>query len=357
MQAVPLCTSGFVSADTEHHEETDHDREDKDASTDEEGSGNDDEDKDDSDDNGDGDDDDDGDGDGDGDGDVDDDDGHGNGTGGALGTDTRVNSAAAGTAGAGVPAPKKARTVASGGAVGAGKAAPRGSDGVGKRQSAAATMALTFFRKAVLDLLLDHGGAMPALTDDLLSLSLSNFCASALAAEGNPEAMRRILEAVCRYGKNVAPLQRRLKKSKDTAEGLVAYMDHLRAMDAAEFAVLDGAWLSNFDVPGKFSSKDLAEGRGPPAGTAEDSLAVFRVATEKGARPLGVVSENSTRLPSKERLHKFPVEGGPRVYIGPFQHLVKLAASPFCRPPQQKGGAKGGGSEASSSVVVSAAVS
>ena len=259
----------------------------------------------------------------------------------------------------------KARTADAGAGAGVGggtasvvsKATSKGSEGVGKRQSAAATMALTFFRKAVLDVLLKNGGTLPTLSDDLLSQSLSNFCASALAAQGNPEAMRRILDAVSRYGKNVAPLQRRLKKSKDTAEGLAAYMDHLRAMDAAEFAVLDGAWLSNFDVPGKFSSKDLAEGRGPPAGTAEDSLAVFRVANEKGARPLGVVSENSTRLPSKERLHKFPVEGGPRVYIGPFQHLVKLAASPFCRPPQQKGGAKAGGSEASSSVVVPASVS
>ena len=164
------------------------------------------------------------------------------------------------------------------------------------------------------------------------------------------------------FYKDVEQLNRRKKKVKpqDVSATAEKHLARLKAMNPQDFAGLDGAWLSNYKVGGKFGAEELDK-VGCPNTDARCTYTVYQAAVFHGYQPLGIVGEETvgtatattgaadgtttaasssneeTTKDPKVRVYTYPVEEDEaRVYVGcslPFKSKDK---SPFAIEPQDR---------------------
>ncbi len=144
----------------------------------------------------------------------------------------------------------------------------------------------------------------------------------------------RFLSALLAHQRELPRAARLATSRKDFAGTLAKYKARLvEKIPDAEFARLDGAWLSHYRVSGFIPVADLEQaGFVPPIG-AEEAYVVYQVARLKGFAPLGIVSEKGKKLDksdasNKTRVHLCEVPG-PRVYVGPAMTMWNLEKSVF----------------------------
>jgi hypothetical protein len=149
--------------------------------------------------------------------------------------------------------------------------------------------------------------------------------------------------------------RKKQKKTQDASATAENHLSRLQGMNFADFAVLDGAWLSNYKVGGKFSAEELDKS-GCPNDNAQCTFTVYTAAVYHGYQPLGIVSEETMVKPgdgasaegvdaasdadaAKVRVYKETVaEGEPRVYVGcalPYLEEKKVK-SPFAIIPEDR---------------------
>lgn len=120
--------------------------------------------------------------------------------------------------------------------------------------------------------------------------------------------------------KNLQKKKKRVAKGYNWEATAENYFKRLKEMPKEEFAVLDGAWLSNYQFSGKFDAAQLNK-EGCPEKGAIPTYTVYQAAVHHGYKPLGIVSENGTRN-GETITFTTPVEGR-REYVGvalPFQN-------------------------------------
>jgi hypothetical protein len=106
------------------------------------------------------------------------------------------------------------------------------------------------------------------------------------------------------------------------------HYDRLMAMPAEMFRVLQGAWLSNYEVKVARTAAELdAEHAASPGGDLSPTFAVYLAAKAHRAQPLGIISAKKSA--TKAALGQAKPEDAV-VYVGAAMKGLHVAASPFC---------------------------